>query len=116
MKLTDAEAMILAPYEAVLADLYAVQLAAPTFGITVSSVQMRDAVRSAALYIVQAEHAGEPKTTRAKHLEHMLSAVQETFANELKLLDSKPEALDDLLRAGKHFADIATQKFGKPRA
>lgn len=116
MKLTPQEELLLIPYEAALADLYAVQLAAPAFGLTISSIQMRDAIRSAALYIVMTERAGEPKANRAKHLEHMLSAVQETFTKELKLLDDKPEAVGTLINLGKHVAEVAKKTFGKPRA
>ena len=116
MKLTPIEQLLLAPYEKEIVDLYAVQVAVPQFGIVASSVQMRDAIRSAVLYIALSERAGEPKSTRAKHLEHMLSAVQETFAADLKWIDENPEELNNLIALGKRYMEASDAALRKPKS
>lgn len=116
MKLTPVEQLLLAPYEKEIVDLYAVQVAVPQFGIVAASVQMRDAIRSAVLYIALSERAGEPKATRAKHLEHMLSAVQETFASDLKRVDEQPQELDNLIALGKRYMEASDAALRKPKS
>jgi len=112
VELSPFEQKLLEPLDELVEDLLVKQLVAPHLGNALASKLFRAAVQSIAMTVKIGESRGL-SGYRDKQLDFMTASLMETYAAELKTLDSDPQRFSDMLKTAEHMRGILARLASK---